>query len=116
MHCQVRAVAEETAEHLACNKTHHNQMAALRYIKLTHGLVDELKKCAVERRVNMTARHMTSTQDVFSKKLNISSMSHNSVGDRPDILAVQTSLSVPPIHSSTYNSYGLPLPLTTECV
>ena len=34
MHSQVRAVAEETAEHPACNTTHHN-MAELRYIKLT---------------------------------------------------------------------------------
>jgi len=65
VHCQIRDVAEETAEHLACNKTHNNHMAALRYIKLTHGLVYELKKCAVEQRVNMTVRHMTSTRDVF---------------------------------------------------
>ena len=47
------------------NKTHHNHTAELRYIKLTHGLVYELKKCAVEQRVNMTASHMTSTRDVF---------------------------------------------------
>jgi hypothetical protein len=43
-------------------------------------------------------------------------MSHNSVGDRTDILAVQTSLYVPPIHFSTYSSHGVPLPLTNECV
>jgi len=116
VHCQIRDVAEETAEHLACNKTHHNHMAA--HIKLTHGLVYELKKCTVEQRVNMTARHMTSTRDVFFvlKPLNISIMSHNSVGDRTDILAVNTPLYVPPIHFSTYSSHGLPLPLTNECV
>jgi len=62
-----RAVAEETAEHLPCNKTHHNHMAALRYIKLTHGLVYELKKCAVEQRVNTTARHMTNKRETYLK-------------------------------------------------
>ena len=46
----------------------HNHMAALRYIKLTHGLAYELKKCAVEQRVNMTARNITRKRDVFIYK------------------------------------------------
>jgi hypothetical protein len=61
-------VAEETAKYLACNKTQHNHMAALRYIKLSHELVYEPKKCAAEQRVKMTARHMTTTQDVLKSK------------------------------------------------
>jgi hypothetical protein len=111
-----RAVDEETAEHLACNKSHHNHTATLQYIKLTHGLVYELNKCAVEQRVNTTVRHMTSTRDVFSKKPEYLKYVSHSVGDRTDIFAVQTSLYVPPIHFSTYSSYGLPLLLTNECV
>jgi hypothetical protein len=67
VHCQVQAVGEETAEQIVCNTTGHNHIAALRYMKLTHGLVYKLKKCAVEQRVNMIARHMTSTRVVFSK-------------------------------------------------